>query len=155
VARRAWILGLVVLAVVVIGAALLIGGYRNAPLRQTTGRTCIGCISIHWNGTSRVRASRLSVDYAFRRDVSYRIDFADGSVLLDGRRLAPGCHEGRAQEGDTLELDAARDVRIRVPAPPEGCPDGAGPSSEAGDGPSPPAAHEARPARLERGGTNG
>lgn len=128
-ARRAWIVGIVVSIVGLVGAGLLISSYRSAPLRQATGRTCIGCVSFHWNGTSTIRASRLSGDYAFRRDASYLVSFSDGSVTLAGEALAPGCHEGRASEGDAVEVGDARDVRIRVPAPDEGCPteeDGAG-----------------------------
>jgi hypothetical protein len=121
-ARRAWIVAIVVLIVVAVGVGLLISSYLGAPLRQTTGRTCIGCVSWHWNGTSSIRASRLSGDYAFRRDASYLVSFSEGSVSLAGERLEPGCHEGRAGEGDALEIDDARDVRLRVPAPEEGCP---------------------------------
>ena len=121
-ARRAWIVGIVVLIVVVVGVGLLISSYASAPLRQTTGRTCIGCVSWHWNGSSSIRASRLTGDYAFRRDTDYLVSFSDGSVTLAGQRLDPGCHEGRASEGDALEIGHARDVRLRVPAPEEGCP---------------------------------
>ena len=121
-ARRAWIVGIVVLIVVAVGVGLLISSYLSAPLRQTTGRTCIGCVSWHWNGTSNIRASRLSGDYAFRRDTSYLVSFSEGSVSLAGESLDPGCHEGRASEGDALEIGDARDVRLRVPAPDEGCP---------------------------------
>lgn len=109
-ATRVWIVIGVLVLVVVAAAVLVVRGYGNAPLRQASGRTCIGCIETHWNGRSSIRASRLSGTYAFREESRYRILFAGGTVVLDGEELPPGCHEGVAEQGDELRLDDARDV---------------------------------------------
>lgn len=122
-ATRVWIVIGVLVVVVAATAVLVVRGYGSAPLRQASGRTCIGCIETHWNGRSSIRASRLSGSYAFREDSRYRILFSQGAVELDGEELEPGCHEGSADEGDELRLDDARDVRILAPAPVSGCPD--------------------------------
>jgi len=122
VTTRIWIV-IGVLVVVAAAAVLVVRGYGSAPLRQASGRTCVGCIETHWNGRSSIRASRLSGTYAFREESRYRIQYSEGAVALAGEELAPGCHEGVADEGDELRLDDARDVRILAPAPVGGCPD--------------------------------
>jgi len=122
-ATRVWIVIGVLVVVIAAVAVLVVRGYGSAPLRQVSGRTCVGCIETHWNGRSSIRASRLSGTYAFREDSRYRILFAEGTVQLAGEELAPGCHEGVSAEGDELRLDDARDVRILAPASVGGCPD--------------------------------
>ncbi len=120
---RVWMVIGVVVIVVIAVAVLVVRGYASAPLRQTGGRTCIGCIETHWNGSSSIRARNLSGIYAFGEESRYRIEFSEGTVELAAEELEPGCNEGVAQEGDELRLDGARDVRIVAPAPVNGCPD--------------------------------
>ena len=119
--RRVWVLGIAVLIVTAAGVGLLIRTYRHAPLQRTAERTCIGCVTWFWNGAANVRANRLSGGYAFTDEASYLVSFGSGSVTLAGERLTPGCHEGRADAGVRLAFDGARDVRVRVPAPEDGC----------------------------------
>lgn len=119
--RRVWIVAIVVVVVTAIGVGLLIWTYQNEPLQRTRERSCVGCVSYFWNGTVTIRANRLSGGYVFAEDASYLVSFRDGSVTLANERLTPGCHEGRAREGVTLELDDARELRIRVPSPEGGC----------------------------------
>lgn len=121
-ATRVWIV-IGVLVVVIAVAVVLVRGYGSAPLRQAGARTCIGCIETHWNGTSSIRAGRLSGSYAVREASRYRVQFSEGAARLAGDELAAGCHEGVAQQGDELHLDDARDVRILAPAAAGGCPD--------------------------------
>ena len=119
--QRIWIVAIVVLIVAGAATALLIRSYRHAPLQQASARTCIGCMTVFWNGVARVRAERLSGTYVFTEEASYLVSFDDGGVTMAGRRLTSGCHEGVASEGTRLAFDAARGVRLRVPAPVEGC----------------------------------
>lgn len=119
--QRIWIVGIAVLIITVAGVGLLIQTYRHAPLQQASGRTCIGCVTWFWNGTANVRANRLSGNYRFTGDASYLVTFTDGSVRLANRSLTPGCHVGRASDGDALVIEDGRHLRLRVPAPEEGC----------------------------------
>jgi hypothetical protein len=119
---RTWIVAGVVLIGVAAGVGLLVQASRHAPLHRASERTCIGCVTTFWNGTATIRANRMSAAYVFAKDASYLVSFEDGTVVLAGERLTPGCHEGRAAEGTRLEFDDARRLRLRVPAPDEGCP---------------------------------
>ena len=101
---RTWIVGLVILIAVALGVGLLVQASRHAPLHRASERTCIGCVTTFWNGTATIRANRMSAAYVFAEEASYRVSFEDGAVTLAGAPLAPGCHEGRADEAvDLLE----------------------------------------------------
>ena len=119
--QRVWIVAIAVVIVTAIGVGLLIWTYQNEPLQGTRERTCVGCVSYFWNGTVTIRANRLSGGYVFAEDASYLVSFSDGSVTLADESLTPGCHDGRARAGATLEVNGARELRIRVPAPDGGC----------------------------------
>jgi len=118
---RTWIVGLVVLIAVALGVGLLVQASRHAPLHRASERTCIGCVTTFWNGTATIRATRMSAEYVFAEEASYLVSFEDGTVTLAGAPVAPGCHEGRADEGARLAFEDARRLRLQVPAPEEGC----------------------------------
>lgn len=123
---RAWIVAIVVVVVALVGTFVLVRAAATAPLGRVAGRVCVGCVETHWNGTSRIGANRITGRYAFREDAPYRVAFSAGSVALAGEALDPGCHQGRAAEGDALRFDDAREVRVEVPPGSDDCPDGGG-----------------------------
>ena len=118
--RRA-VLTIGALVLVIAIAALLLPGVASAPLARQGARTCLGCVETHWNARSSIRANRLTGTYVFEEAVRYRVSFTDGEVLVSGQQLVPGCHEGVARIGETLELADARGVRIVAPADPGSC----------------------------------
>jgi hypothetical protein len=124
--RRAWIAAIVVVVVALAGTIVLVRAVATAPLGRVAGRVCIGCVETHWNGASSIRANRITGRYAFREDAPYRVSFSSGTVVLAGETLDPGCHEGRAAEGDEIRFDDAREVRVEVPPGSDGCPEGGG-----------------------------
>lgn len=109
------VVGIVVLVVV----AFLIVFARGA-VSQVGGRTCVGCVEWHWNGSSSIRAERISGEYRFTGDHAYRLRFDSGDVLLDWEPLEAGCRFATAEGGSTLAFEDAGDVRLEVPAD-EGC----------------------------------
>ncbi len=119
---RRTVLTIGALVVVIAIAALALPGVASAPLRREGARVCVGCIETHWNARSSIRANRLTGGYVFWEAVRYRVSFIDGEVLVAGTPLVPGCHEGVARVGETLELNDARGVRIVAPAEPGSCP---------------------------------
>lgn len=124
---RAWIVAIVIVVVALVGTIVLVRAAATAPIGRVAGRVCIGCVETHWNGTSRIRANRITGRYAFREDVPYRVSFSAGTVALGGESLDPGCHEGRAAEGDEIRFDDAQDVRLEVPPGSDGCPEDGAP----------------------------
>lgn len=120
--RRLRTLAIVLGAVLIVIVAVLIVFVRGS-VRQAGGRTCIGCVEWHWNGTSSIRAGRLSGEYRFTRDSDYLIRFGAGDVRLDERTLEAGCQIGTADDGARIHFGDARDVRFRAPAPDGGCGD--------------------------------
>ena len=125
-ATRAWIVAIVVVGVALVGTTLLVRAAATAPLGQVAGRVCVGCVQTHWNGTSRIRANRITGRYVFREEAPYRVAFTAGTVALGGETLDPGCHEGTGAEGNEIRFDDARDVRLEVPPGADGCPSGDG-----------------------------
>lgn len=102
-------------------AALAVGQYLAAPLRQAGPQVCRGCVTWHWGARSSVRAGTLTARYRLTEDATFLLRFESGDVTIEGRPLPPGCEVGHAADGAILELDDASDVRVEVPAPEGGC----------------------------------
>lgn len=119
--RTSWWIVIAVVLIVLGGVAVLLVQYLGGPLRQVSGRTCIGCVTWHWNGHSSIRARRYTGELRFREEVPYTIRFAGGEVRVQGERLPPGCHEDRAPAGASLELEGTERLRLEAPSEPGRC----------------------------------
>ena len=116
------------IALVVVGVfALAVLGLRLAlptsVLVQAggVGQSCLACRQTAWGDTFTFRASTVTRNYRFTRPATAQLAFDSGTVRFGGIELAPGCHVLAAQEEQLLAFDAARGVRVDVPAPAEDC----------------------------------
>ena len=86
------------------------------------GQSCLACRQTGWGDTFSLRASTVTRSYRFTRPATAQLTFDGGTVLFGGTDLAPGCHVLTAREDAVLAFDAARAVRVDVPAPAGDCP---------------------------------
>ncbi len=96
------------------GLAEVVSGDFGRPLYGGYD-TCSFCYEGPAGRVFVVAASELvGGNYMFTEDARYALRFKSGDVRLDGRRLEPGCHEGKAEAGTLVLVNEAKGFRLEV-----------------------------------------